>query len=276
VIEVTGKSSKFYSKSLTLLLPLLKLINRGYTATEIAKELNKSKSLLSYYIKKAEKLGYVKESMRDAFKSLELTQAGQNFLDQCEKIEPTHICRAENIRFKAEVLEMPRVPIDWNRVQMHNWVQYTSKVDNVYIKLNMGEKPTVELLPSPVDGEDPNELLITLVYDCTNVINAIHERFGIKLGRLQSSSRGEWVVYDPIAKNLCQYNGQVTVDGIGKVNASKPRNIGEFEFHDPRALVDYMAMPRRLYNVERKVSDLEAKVDEILNLLKQKRLNYAA
>lgn len=231
---------------------------------------------MSYYIQKAEKLGYLKESMRDTFKSLELTQAGQNFLDQCEKYEPNPICRAENIRFKAEVLEMPRVPIDWNRVQMHNWVQYTSKVDNVHIKLNMGEKPTVELLASPVDGEDPNELLITLVYDCTNAINAIHERFGIKLGRLQSSSRGEWVVYDPIAKNFCQYNGQVTVDGIGKVNASKPRNIGEFEFHDPRALVDYMAIPRRLYNIERKVSDLEGKVDEILSVLKRERLNYVA
>ena len=84
------------------------------------------------------------------------------------------------------------------------------------------------------------------------------------------------VVYDPIAKNFCQYNGQVTVDGIGKVNASKPRNIGEFEFHDPRALVDYMAMPRRLYNIERKVSDLEGKVDEILSVLKRERLNYVA
>ena len=43
---------------------------------------------------------------------------------------------------------------------------------------------------------------------------------------------------------------QVTYDGIGKVNASPPRHIGEFEFHDPRALADYLAMPKRVHNIE--------------------------
>lgn len=171
------------------------MINGGYTATEIAKALHESKSLMSYYIQKAEKIGYVKEGMRDAFKPLELTQAGQNFLDLCEQSEPNHICRAENIIFKAEVIEMPSVPVDWTRVEMNNWVQYQNKVDNVFVKLNMGNKPTIELLPSPVDGDSPHDLLITLVYDCINVINALQDRFAIKLGRLQLGSRGEWLVY---------------------------------------------------------------------------------
>jgi hypothetical protein len=147
--------------------------------------------------------------------------------------------------------EMSKIPLDWTKIQMHNWVQYNSKVDSVHVKLNMGNKPTVELIPSPVDGDDPNQLFITLVYDCINVITILQERFGIKLGRLQLSSRGEWVVYDPVARHFSQYNGQVTVNGLGKVNASNPRRIGEFEFNDPRALVDYMAMPRRLYKVEK-------------------------
>jgi hypothetical protein len=42
----------------------------------------------------------------------------------------------------------------------------------------------------------------------------------------------------------------ITVDDIGKVNASKPTSIGKLGFYDPRALADYMAMPGRLYNVE--------------------------
>jgi hypothetical protein len=78
----------------------------------------------------------------------------------------------------------------------------------------MGNKPTVELIPSPVDGYDLNQLFITLVYDCINVITILQERLGIRLGRLQLSSRGEWLVYDPIARISSQYNGQVTVNQL--------------------------------------------------------------
>lgn len=258
-------NSKFYSKSLTLLLPLLKMISDGYTATEIAKALHASKSLVSYYIQKAKVIGYVTEGARDVFKPIMLTQAGQNFLDQSEHSEHSEpICRAENIIFKAEVLEMSKIPLDWTKIQMHNWVQYNSKVDSVHVKLNMGNKPTVELIPSPVDGHDPNQLFVTLVYDCISVITALRERFGIKLGRLQLSSRPEWVVYDPVAKNFSKYNGQVTINGLGKVNASKPRRIGEFEFSDPRTMADYMAMPRRLCKVEQSV-------EQILKILNETR-----
>ena len=41
--------------------------------------------------------------------------------------------------------------------------------------------------------------------------------------------------------------------GVGKINASSPRHIGEFEFHDPTAATEYMAMPKRLSNVVKKI-----------------------
>jgi predicted transcriptional regulator len=77
-----NSSSKFYHKSLTLLLPILKMISQGYTITEISKSLNENKSLVSYYVKKATGQSYVKEIGRDVFKRLELTQAGKNFLEE--------------------------------------------------------------------------------------------------------------------------------------------------------------------------------------------------
>ena len=83
-----------------------------------------------------------------------------------------------------------------------------------------------------------------------------------------------------LSKAFCKYNGQLTVDGIGRVNASKPRSIGELEFHDPRALADYMAMPRRIYNVETQIHSIKLDithvkqdVQEILDLLQQKKEN---
>ena len=43
-----------------------------------------------------------------------------------------------------------------------------------------------------------------------------------------------------------------------------PGGIGEFEFSDPRALVDYMTMPQRLCKVEQNV-------EQILKILNNKR-----
>jgi predicted transcriptional regulator len=240
---------------------VLRLINEGLIQEKIANELDIESSHVAYYIKKAKRMGYVKSTIKDVVVILELTQAGKNFLDQYEKAHDSsssslHICRLENIRFKAEILQMPTIPVDWNKIQMHNWVQYSSKIDSVRILLNMGNSPSIELIPSPVDGEDPYDLLIILVYDCMNVIFTLYDRIGIRVGRLQLGSRGEWLVYDPIARAFCKSVGQVSYDGLAKVNASKPGRLGEFEFHDPRALADYLAMPRRIDKIERMLEKL--------------------
>lgn len=209
------------------------------------------KSHISYYITKAKNLRYLRLVTRDAFAFNELTQAGKNFLDQYTQNNPSiPICRLENIQFKAKILQMPTIPVDWKKIEMHNWSQYNTQVDSIRVKLNLGDPPTLLLIPSPIDGDNLNDLLITLVYECVNAILELHSRTGLKVDRLQPCSRPEWLVYDPVAKSFCKNNGQVTYDGIGKVNASPPRHIGEFEFHDPRALVDYLAMPKRLRNIE--------------------------
>ena len=210
------------------------------------------KSHISYYITKAKKMGYIRQVTRDAFVILELTQAGKNLLDQYTQNNPPSvpICRLENIQFKARILQMPTIPVDWKKIEMNNWTQYKSQVDSVRIKVNLAEPPTLSLIPSPIDGDNPNDLIITVVYECVNVLLELYNKIGLRVDKLQPCSRPEWVVYDPVAKSFCKTNGQVTYDGIGKVNASPPRHIGEFEFHDPRALADYLAMPKRVQNIE--------------------------
>ena len=239
------------------------MIREHVMAKNIATYMNLNKSHVSYYTKKAEQLGFVKVNFRSSFKDFELTQAGRNFLDQYHKnnkIPP--ICRLENIQFKAVISQMPTIPVDWHKIQMHNWVQYTSQIDSVKVRLNLGNTPTIELLPSPVDGDDPNDLFIIIVYECLNVLWDLYNRFGMKAGKLQLGSRGEWLVYDPIARAFCMNNGQVTYEGIGKVNSSKPRSIGEFEFNDPRALREYMLIPQRLKNIEIKIESILRLLDE--------------
>jgi hypothetical protein len=257
-------SSKFYSKSLTLLVPILEMINQGIICSDIAKNLNVSKSHVFYYVTKAKEKNLVKEIFRDTFKSIQLTQAGKNFLDQYDKNRVTvPICRAENIRFKAVIEQMPIIPVDWKKIEMHNWTQYTSQIDNVKVRLNTGHIPTLELLPSPVEGADPFELLVTNVYECYNVLTNLYSKIGLKTGRLELGSRGEWLIYDPIARAFCKHNGQVDYQGIAKVNASRPLNIGELEYYDPRALKDYLLMPYRIKNMEDNVQKLLELLEQI-------------
>jgi hypothetical protein len=160
---------------------------------------------------------------------------------------------------------MPNIPVDWEKVQMHNWVQYRSVVEDIRVHLNMGEHPTLELIPSPVDDHDHNDLLIIVTQDCMKVLDALEQKLGMKFGRLQRSSRSESVVYSPIAKSISKYNGQVTVDGIGKINASKPMKHGEFEFYDPIAAAEFMAMPRRIDNIEQNVQTILDSLNQLKN-----------
>ena len=77
----------------------------------------------------------------------------------------------------------------------------------------------------------------------------------MEIGRLQLESGAEWVVYDPVAKLISRYNGQITVDGLGKINASKPLRRGELEYFNPRYAADYITMPKRISNIERLLED---------------------
>ena len=49
---------------------------------QVAFELKISKPHVSYYVRKAIRIGYVKELFRDKIRVLELTQEGKKFLDQ--------------------------------------------------------------------------------------------------------------------------------------------------------------------------------------------------
>ena len=103
---------------------------------------------------------------------------------------------------------MPTIPVDWKRIEMHHWTQYTSSVDSVHVRLNQGAVPTIVLLPSPVEGDDPFQLYTVIVFACINVIMELHDKLGLRVDSLELGSRREWLVYDPVAKSFCKNNGQ--------------------------------------------------------------------
>jgi DNA-binding MarR family transcriptional regulator len=195
--KVPDSSSKFYSRSLTLLIPILKMIKDGMSMTEIAHALNIEKSHVSYYVKRAKEIGYVKESFRDRIKILELTQPGKNFVDRYEKHHVHPPYRLENIRFKAPVISMPAISVDWHKVEMNNWSQYGFTVDDTKVHLNNGTNPTIEFILSAIDGDDPHKLIAIANYDCMQVAKKLEETLDMKIGSIEPSSRAEYVAYDP-------------------------------------------------------------------------------
>jgi DNA-binding MarR family transcriptional regulator len=99
------------------------MIEQDNTASQIAEKLNRDKQLISYHINRLKKFEYVKEKTRDVYKLLEITQAGKNFLDQyatSHSNNKQHICRLENIRFKALVHKMPPLEaFDWKKIELN-------------------------------------------------------------------------------------------------------------------------------------------------------------
>jgi hypothetical protein len=262
-------SSKFYSRSLTLLIPILELINGGYTISNISEKINIGKSHVSYYVAKAKRLGYVREIFRDTFKHLELTEAGQNFLAMYQSRYQssanglsTPRLRAENIRFKALVYKMPAFPpgssvaflSGWDKRPMNNWDQYSTEISGIKVNLNTGKQPTIEFIMPPINSISSDDTLIAmyvrLEQDCNHVAEQLEAKLGIGIGRLQVSSKGEWVVYDPVARQITKEIGSVNIKGYAKNNASKPGRIGEVEFFNLKDATDYFLMPRRLARVE--------------------------
>src|SRR5215469_9077733 len=131
---------------------------------------------MSYYIRKAKDSGFLTETFRDTFKTYELTQPGKKFVAmykqqqlQTKGGQQRPICRAENVRFKAPVHKMPSMPVDWHKVEMHNWNQYTTEVDGIKVKLNDGNNPTIEFIPAAIDGINPLDLYFRLFSDCNEV-----------------------------------------------------------------------------------------------------------
>jgi hypothetical protein len=179
------------------------------------------------------------------------------------------ICRTENVRFKAPTHQMPSILVDWHKVEMHNWNQYTTEVGSIKVKLNDGETPTIEFLPAAIDGNDPLNLYIELFSDCDKVARNLEQILDMQIGELELSSKAEWVVPNPLAKAITNKVGRVTVDGVGKINASLPKRYGEFEFYNPIAAAEFLEMPGRIARLEQDVEGIKHHIKEVLNFVKQ-------
>jgi len=204
----SNTSQNFYDKSFTLIIPILEMIKNVKTTPEICNTLGISKQRLSYYTSKLTNVGYIKLVTRDVFSIWKVTEGGQTFLDKYHnnnKYNNKSIGRVEHIRFKAAVISLPEpIPTNWKKVDMNNWTEYWFELNDVKIKLNCGQSPTVEFIMPPMDDYEgnPHAIYCSLQTNCLQVVQQIQTIYNMSIGSIELSSKAEWVVYDPVSKAL--------------------------------------------------------------------------
>jgi hypothetical protein len=218
-------------------------------------------------------MGYIELVTRDVFNIWKVTEGGQTFLDKYHnnnKYNNKPIGRVEHIRFKASVITLPKpIPTNWNKAPMHNWTEYWFEFNDVKIKLNCGLSPTVEFIMPPVDDYEgnPHAIYCSLQTNCLQVVQQIETIYNMRIGPIELSSDGEWVVYDPVAKAVSEQSN-VNIPGVAKINASKPVKRGEFEFPTPYAAASYLnainLIPELLETMKKVLKSIENR-DEIVH-----------
>jgi hypothetical protein len=199
------------------------MLDTGSSAAKIAISLNRSKPLISYYIKRLKKFGYVKEECRDVSKMLEVTQGGKHFLTMYENSNLNRqIYRVENLRFKAKIKKMPTHWPNEKKIEMNHWNKYCFELNDVKVHLNVGNEPTIEFLPKPIEGSNPEEMQDSLLQNCIEVAQELEYRLDMKIERLHKSSR----------------------------DASKPKRCGEFEFFELSDAAEFMLLPQKVRKLE--------------------------
>jgi len=90
-------------------------------------------------------------------------------------------------------------------------------------------------------------------------------KYGLRLGEGQLVPKRHVGVYDPVAELLSR-RFEVS-DDVGKIDRSE--GMGEIDWFSAKVAKDYLLMPGRVENLERKLEALHGDVQELVSVLKQ-------
>jgi len=268
-MKVKNKVKKWRKESFTLLLNILKLIENKEYPSKIARLLGKSKQTINYYIRRLRDEGYIRREVRDAIVFYELTDLGKNFLEWLEGSSFSFgFVRLERVVFRYPVLGgldvngLDRfIGNGWRVNRLRNWVQLHGRVFNVFVRLNLSGKPSLEVYCEPIEGKNPFELYYYARVEADYVARCVERDYGLKLGVPEESSRPEWAVFDPVANKFTENFNLKTSDA--KMDRSPPRRLGEIEWFNPEAAKEYLLMPLRVKELLGRIARLESGLVQI-------------
>jgi len=119
---------KIYKKSLTSIYRILVRISQGMYPSQIARQLNMSKSHVNYFLKRLERCGYIKREFRTNFVCYSLTEKGNELLKNIRSskfslpVREKHV-RTHTLTIKFPILkDNPEAKFD-SKVEINNWIK---------------------------------------------------------------------------------------------------------------------------------------------------------
>ena len=248
---------KFGRRSFTSTLrvkQILKLLDAGNYPSKIARILGMSRQHVYYYVKKLRKLGYIEREVKDHVTFYYLTQKGKNYLDKVERGVFDVVVRLHNVVVKYPIVEEPKIPIEWRKVELQNWSQLIGRELGLTVRKNTD---SIEIFCDSIEGYDPHELLLYAFDEANRLAEVLEQKFQMKLGRPRLSRKPHFAIKDPLAKHLGKF--MEFSDDFGKMDESE--GIGEFDLYDPRFVKNYLitfnVLPSLVRRQERELSEIK-------------------
>jgi hypothetical protein len=237
---------------------ILRGLTSGSHQAKVAKDLNVSKSLVNYWTTKLEAIGFLRRKQsrttsmegpqrtkqRGTIILYEITIEGSKLLDWYDAGSVWPKFRLHNVVFGYPVIVHPQIAVDWKRVEMRNWVQYTTKISGIRVRLNSGK--SLEVTPLPVFGYCPWEILVESSRSADGLARHLEERFQMQLGLSFISRRPHFGVYDPVANEYTKHFELSTEAG----RMDRSEDFGEIDYYSPEAAAEYIRMPKRVKRIE--------------------------
>jgi len=179
-------------------------------------------------------------------------------------LEPEFVFRLHRCGFKYPVLSGPREALDWRRVPQAcgHWVSLIGDEGGVRV---VKTSRHVIVWCESISGRDPDELLLRAKAVADRVAASLCVKYGFRLGEGRLVPKKHIGVYDPAAELLSR-RFEVS-DDVGKIDRSE--GLGEIDWFSVKAAKDYLLMPSRVENLERKLEALHGDVQELVSVLKQ-------
>ena len=256
---------RFNTKSVGLrLVPILKMLESGNYPAKIARMLGMSKPHVSYYIRKMRQAGLVRRRNVKWPAFYVVTEKGKKFLTTCNVLSPEYVFRLHRCGFKYPILRNSKVILDWREVPKAcgHWTSLIG--DEGGVKVERTTRHVIVWCES-ISGRDPDELLLRAKGLADRVAASLCVKYGFRLGEGRLVPKKHIGVYDPVAELLSR-RFEVS-DDVGKIDRSE--GLGEIDWFSAKAAKDYLLMPGRLENLEKRIEVLHGDVQELVSVLKQ-------
>jgi DNA-binding MarR family transcriptional regulator len=265
---------KFYFSTVrSRVIPILKRIEAGDYPSKIARHYKWSKQHVFYYLKKLEKAGLVRRTVRSSVVFYELTGRGQKVLTSCEgTVYGTGVYRLHKCQVLYPIIREGFYPLDdFSRVEMVNWTALLGLVHGLAVrKTSRHWIVHVETLY----GTHPGELFTLAKNLADRVAQALMSKYNVLLSEGQVGKGYELAIDDPVAKLLSRY---FTISTPKRKMDHSPGELeGEIDHLSRDAAIEYLLMPElvrkmesQIFGLTSQVKDLRSEVSRLVYLLQK-------